>query len=131
MWIVTYFHRFVSSPSFSLSVGVSLFVIGELGNFYHHLLLKNLRPGSSSSGSGREYGTPTGGLFDLVTMPHYFFELVAWFGIAVTSSSLNSLLVVLSMTSYLAGRSVATRSWYIDNVKGYPSGRRALVPFIF
>lgn len=66
-----------------------------------------------------------------MAMPHYTFELVSWMGIAITAGSLNSLLVVGSMTSYLAGRSVATKRWYLANVKGFPKDRKAIIPFLF
>lgn len=63
-------------------------------------------------------------------MPHYFFELIAWLGVALASQQLNSFLVFCSMFSYLAGRSEATQAWYKSNIKDYPE-RKNLVPFIF
>ena len=58
--------------------------VGQLGNLWHHWLLARMR---SAGGTG--YAIPRGGLFDLVTMPHYFFELLAWFGIAAVGAALN------------------------------------------
>ena len=46
---------------------------------------------------------PTGGLFSLVTCPHYFFELVSWWGLAVVSQHIHAVGVALGMTGYLAG----------------------------
>ncbi|KAL2334923.1 hypothetical protein Fmac_016136 [Flemingia macrophylla] len=47
--------------------GIVLFVVGIIGNFYHHYLLSKLR------GKGeKEYKIPKGGLFDLVICPHYY-----------------------------------------------------------
>ena len=117
----------------SLVLGVSIFVIGQLGNFYHHWLLANLRPNSTKAKDegASAYRIPTSGMFSLVTMPHYTFELVSWLGVAVVAGSLNSLLVVASMTSYLGGRSVATKSWYLKNLKGFPKDRKAIIPFLF
>lgn len=63
-------------------------------------------------------------------MPHYFFELVAWFGIAVTSQDLNVFLVFMSMFSYLLMRSKATKEWYLTNIQGFPKDRKLLVPFL-
>jgi len=111
-----------------LGLGVCLFILGTAGNFYHHWLLAQMR-GSGAASSG--YSVPQGGLFDLVTMPHYFFELLAWYGIAAVANQLNVLLVAMGMTSYLCGRSVVTTRWYIKNVKGYPPDRRNIIPFIF
>lgn len=117
----------------SLVIGISIFVIGQLGNFYHHWILARLRPSSTKEKdeSSNGYKIPTSGMFNLVTMPHYTFELVSWLGVSVVAGSLNSLLVVAGMTSYLAGRSVATKNWYLKNLKGFPKERKAIIPFLF
>ena len=42
--------------------------------------------------SGKEserYVMPTGGLFDVVTMPHYLFEITAWFGLAIVTQQVR------------------------------------------
>lgn len=115
-------------------LGLSLFVVGEFGNFYHHVLLAQLRaPEGKGAGSseGPKYMLPTGGLFEYVTMPHYFFELIAWYGLAVTVWRLNAFLVAADMTSYLAGRSVATTRWYKEKFGPLWPTKRHLVPGIF
>ena len=54
-----------------LPVGLALFGVGLLGNFYHHYLLATLRsPGET------KYKVPRGGCFEYVAAPHYFFELL-------------------------------------------------------
>lgn len=40
--------------------GLSLFFIGQAGNFYHHILLSRMRSAKSED----NYVVPTGGLFD-------------------------------------------------------------------
>lgn len=82
-----------------MKVGIALFAVGELGNLYHHYLLTTLRKDDSTSSKGKRYVAPRGGLFELVAMPHYFFELIAWLGIAFCSQQLNAFLEVLSHTS--------------------------------
>ena len=75
---------------------------------------------------------PHGGLFELVAMPHYFFELCAWLGVALVAQQLNALLVFGGMASYLGGRAVATSRWYHAQFgAAWPEGRRHLVPFVF
>lgn len=118
-----------------LNVGIACFVIGQIGNLYHHYLLSTLRKDKINDVKDKEqilktYKVPTGGLFNYVTMPHYFFELISWLGIALCAQQINVFLVFLSMTSYLAGRSIATNEWYKNNVKDYPN-RKNLVPFLF
>merc|ERR1712039_594231 len=118
-----------------LGLGLVFSVVGQLGNLYHHWLLANLRSGAATSkgdGSAQsKYVIPRGGLFKFVTAPHYFFELVAWLGIACTAQHLNAFLTVADMLSYLSGRSVATTNWYKSRFTDYPGDRKHLIPFVF
>lgn len=128
-WITLHFQHLVAPSSFSglfIKIGLVLFSTGELGNLYHHVLLANLRKNGST-----DYKIPTGGLFSFVATPHYFFELIAWLGIALVAQQGNALLVVCSMSSYLAGRSVATNRWNMEKLPGYDKNKKNIIPFVF
>lgn len=105
--------------------GLVLFVVGQAGNFYHHLLLANLRKTADG------YHIPHGGWFDYATCPHYFFEILAWLGIALLSSHLYAVLALVSMSGYLISRSIKTRQWYLKRFSDYPTKRKLMIPFIF
>lgn len=60
--------------------------VGEAGNFCHHRILASLRANDGDT----KYVPPSGGLFDLVAAPHYFFELVAWWGIGMVAVRFHS-----------------------------------------
>lgn len=120
----------------TLKYGLSAFIIGEIGNLYHHYLLSTLR---KESGKGEtktalptksNYSVPKGALFEFVTMPHYLFELIAWLGIAIISQDFNVFMVFASMFTYLLTRAKATKIWYLKNVDNYPSERKVLIPFL-
>ncbi|KAL8805335.1 MAG: hypothetical protein Q9182_002009 [Xanthomendoza sp. 2 TL-2023] len=68
------------------STSVILYAIGELGNFYTHLVLRSLR-----SSGGSERGIPHGLGFGIVTCPNYMFETLAWLGICGVTWSLASI----------------------------------------
>ncbi|EGB03883.1 hypothetical protein AURANDRAFT_33417 [Aureococcus anophagefferens] len=122
-----------------------LYAVGELGNLYHHVLLAKQRAGQqkrakfptskapiSARGGSSDYVVPTGAGFDLCTMPHYLFEIVAWLGVAAAAGQLNAYLVALGMASYLGGRAVATTRWYEAKFGAkWPKGRAHLVPGVF
>ena len=130
-WFILHFQKLVViskdiySPS--IIIGTVLFLVGEIGNFYHHFLLSNLRKNAEAK---TKYINPTGGLFDYVATPHYFFELVAWLGIALIAQQGNALLVFFSMSSYLVGRSVATNRWNSNNIKDYKN-KKNIIPLLF
>jgi hypothetical protein len=108
-------------------LGLSLYTIGTMGNLYHHYLLANLR----KPGNKAYYKVPVGGLFHYVAAPHYFFELMAWLGVAFVSMHIISLLTFLGMTVYLVGRSDAQMKWNKKNLVNYPEERLRIVPFVF
>ncbi len=114
----------------SAILGMSLFLTGLAGNYYHHVMLSELRKDSSASA---KYVAPKGGLFQYVATPHYFFELLGWLGIAVTAEHGNAYLVFASMTSYLSGRAVSQNQWNKDmfSKEEWPEDRKNLVPFLF
>lgn len=50
----------------------------QLGNLYHHWLLAGLRaPAIAGGAATKKYEVPRGGFFNLVTCPHYLFEVRA------------------------------------------------------
>ena len=106
--------------------GIILFIVGISGNLYHHYHLSKLRQGRE-----RGYKIPTGGLFGLVTCPHYLFEILTFAGIACASQTVYSFSVIAGTTFYLMGRSWATRNCYNSKFPDYPREIKALVPFIF
>ena len=97
------------------------------GNFYHHFLLATLRnPGEKA------YKVPTGGLFEYVAAPHYLFEIIGWYGMAIASQHSINLLTCVGMTVYLFERATAQSEWNRKNLKDkYPLSRKHIVPFIF
>ncbi len=114
------------SVLFSSALGAVVFLLGELGNLYHHVLLARLRGPADKS-----YQIPQGGLFRLVACPHYFFEIVAWVGIAIMSKQLMVFGVISFSVFYLLARSVSTVRWYKAKFADYPSERKAIIPYVF
>jgi hypothetical protein len=116
-------------------LGIGLFGLGSIGNLYHHYLLAQLRPSTTTNdtSSNKKYVAPKGGLFDYVAAPHYLFELIAWLGIAVCSEQLTSYLNLLSMTCYLAARSQNQNNWNKSKFdeKEWPASRKNMVPFLY
>ena len=128
-----------ASPPLVLA-GALTFALAQAGNYYHHLLLRNLRRDTSAgspAGSAAvnekkgKYAVPRGGLFDLVVCPHYLLEALAWAGAALCADSLLTWLVPFWVMSMLSGRSLATAKWY-ESYFGdeWPKGRKAIVPFV-
>lgn len=137
-----------------VALGTVFFLLGEAGSFWHHAHLARLRTRPSKhmprvrrntqilnqpllsgddSGKGEHiYVLPSGGLFDYVATPHWFCELIGFFGLSIVAWHLHALLIPMGMTSYLAGRAVSSTRWYKDHFGDkYPSCRRHLVPLVW
>jgi hypothetical protein len=114
------------------TLGYAFFIVGIVGNFYHHVLLASLRKDSSNKGEKR-YQPPVGGAFSLVATPHFFFELLVWLGIACVAQQVHAFLVLAAMTSYLTARAKNTNEYYFVKFgkDEWPRSRKAIVPGVF
>lgn len=113
--------------------GFGLFFAGQIGNTWAHLKLRRLRLSNGLGGKG----LPEGGLFSLVSCPHYSFEITTWAGFALMADVWGAYVFFVVSTAILASyardRHLAYRREF-DGEEGrsrYPASRRALVPFIF
>jgi 3-oxo-5-alpha-steroid 4-dehydrogenase 1 len=114
----------LTSPRFL--IGVAMFLGGFAVNWHADEVLRTLRaPGE------RGYKIPHGGLYRFVSAPNYFGELVEWSGFAIAAWSPAALAFVVWTAANLAPRAWANHRWYQRTFPDYPTGRRALVPFIF
>jgi len=114
----------LASPRFI--AGAALFLTGFVINQHADEVLRTLRaPGE------RGYKIPHGGLYRFVSAPNYFGELVEWSGFALAAWSPAALVFVVWTAANLAPRAWANHRWYRRTFADYPTGRRALVPFLF
>ncbi|OVA03256.1 3-oxo-5-alpha-steroid 4-dehydrogenase [Macleaya cordata] len=105
-----------SDPQIDLKlVGIVVFLVGIVGNFYHHYILSKLREKND-----KEYKIPTGGLFGLVICPHYLFEILVFVGVSLISQTVYPISFTIGTAFYLTGRSYATRNWYLSKFPSFP-----------
>ncbi|KAI9259288.1 3-oxo-5-alpha-steroid 4-dehydrogenase-domain-containing protein [Sporodiniella umbellata] len=107
--------------------GLALWTAGFLSNMYHDLLLFRLRKNKT-----QRYFIPQGALFNYVSCPNYFSELVEWVGFAMaTGHSTPALLFVLSTAANLMPRAWKTHAWYRQQFQdNYPKQRKAVIPYL-
>ncbi len=114
-------------------VGLGLFCLGQFGNASAHLKLRALRERSGE----KTLKIPHGGMFELVSGPHYLFEIVTWVGFAVLAQvwgayGFLALGTVIIITSYALPR----HKKYLEEFDGkdgrplYPENRKAILPFL-
>lgn len=113
----------------TLYLGLFLWLIGEVGNFKTHLILRDLRqPGTTTR------KLPTGWGLDKVTCPNYGFEILSWVGILVTSSSWAAVVFlafsVVQMGVWAKKKEVRYREEFRGR-EGYVGKRWVMIPGVW
>ena len=77
-----------------------------------------------------EYVIPKGWLFNYISCPHYFGEIIEWAGWALLTWSLPGLAFFVFTFANLFPRALSSHKWYRRNFADYPSERKAVIPCI-
>lgn len=127
MIVVHYLSLGLPEPSIDLKyLGLIIFTLGIVGNYYHHNLLSKLRKNNE-----KEYKIPQGGLFNLVICPHYLFEIIVFVGISFISQTHLAFACTFGDSIYLIARSYETRKWYVNKFEDFPKHVKCVIPYIF
>ncbi len=106
-------------------VGVAVFAVGYRINRWADAVLAGLRrPGETG------YKIPRGGLYELISCPNYFGELLEWLGWAIATWSVAGLSFAVFTAANLVPRALTHHRWYREKFPEYPRSRRAVVPFV-
>jgi hypothetical protein len=104
-------------------IGLLIFAVGFVINRHADYMLLALRkPGETG------YKIPYGFLYDYITCPNYFGEIVEWIGFAIAARSLPAFSFAVWTIANLAPRAVLHHKWYLEKFPNYPKNRRALIP---
>lgn len=115
-------NEWLQDPRFIL--GVILFVAGYYINKKSDAMLRALRASST------DYQIPRGFLFNRVSMPNYFGEVLTWCGFALACWSLAGLSFVLFTMANLVPRALTNHRWYREKFANYPADRKAIFPWV-
>lgn len=111
------------SPAFL--IGLALFVTGYRINRWADRVLATLRkPGETG------YKIPRGGLYEVISCPNYFGELLEWTGFAIAASSSAGWAFVVFTAANLVPRAIAHHRWYRAKFPDYPPWRKAVIPMV-
>lgn len=105
--------------------GLCLFGYGLLTNWWADDRLIRLRkPGEQG------YRIPRGGLFERVSCPNHFGEMLEWCGYALLTWSAPAAVFAAWTILNVLPRSLAHHRWYRETFSDYPSRRKAVWPGI-
>ena len=93
-------------------------------------IMRNLRPANEIITAANRYKIPTGGLYEYITNPAYFGEIVAWTGFLVMTWSPTFLPVLFITLGNLVPRAFEQHKWYLKKFPNYPKNRKVLIPLL-
>ena len=106
-------------------LGIALFIIGFLINQKSdHMLIHLRKPGETG------YKIPSGFLFNYVSCPNLFGELIQWSGFALMAWNLPAFTFLVWTFANLIPRATGHHRWYKSQFDHYPKKRKAVIPGI-
>ena len=105
--------------------GLVLFMAGMLINWRADNMLIGLRKAGET-----HYAIPEGWLFNKISCPNLLGELIEWMGFALLCWNLPALTFFTWTAANLIPRALSHHKWYKEKFKGYPPGRKAIIPFL-
>jgi 3-oxo-5-alpha-steroid 4-dehydrogenase 1 len=112
--------------SWPFITGLIMFAIGAFINWRADSLLIGLRKDGSTG-----YKIPHGFLFDKISCPNHFGEMLEWSGYALMSFNLPALAFAVWTLANLIPRALAHHKWYKAHFSDYPKYRKAFLPGIW
>lgn len=116
--------------------GLISFGIGAYINiFSDYSMIKQRR--ENIHGLNGQYIIPRGFLFNYISCPNYFGEIIEWLSFIVISSSFSSFVFFITNISFLYPRAIQYHEWYKENFKNEfendkdLSERKAILPFLY
>mmetsp|Transcript_22385 Transcript_22385/g.43886 ORF Transcript_22385/g.43886 Transcript_22385/m.43886 type:complete len:331 (+) Transcript_22385:506-1498(+) len=114
-------------------LGIIVFIVASYEQHRCHRILAGLRNSDVTSmvHQKRQYFMPKGRLFEYVSCPHYFTEVLIYLGLALMDVHNVSLWLAVMFTGLNLGlTAVRSHSWYKAKFEDYPAHRKAFIPFI-
>jgi 3-oxo-5-alpha-steroid 4-dehydrogenase 1 len=145
-WIVTTLHGYLNgswASTFAPNVGwewfgdprfisgIAVYYVGLGINLHSDHIVRNLRTKEEIRHGIKEYRIPRGGLFEYVSNPSYFSELLFWVGFALFTWSLAGVYILAVSAANLVPRAISTHRWYLEKFPDYPRDRRILFPGVW
>lgn len=106
-------------------LGIILFFTGMYINMSSDNKLLGLRKGGKKG-----YFIPYGGLFNYVSSPNLFGEIIEWLGWAILCWCMPAFSFALWTMANLIPRAIDHHRWYKRRFEDYPKERKAVVPFL-
>ncbi len=110
---------------FRFIIGIALFFTGMYINLKADNKLIRLRQPNETG-----YKIPTGWMFDTISCPNLWGELIEWAGFAILCWNLPAFTFFIWTAANLIPRALSHHRWYKSYFESYPEKRKAIIPYI-
>lgn len=125
-----FFLGYLYSPgSFHLTdahvlIGGTLFMTGMIINHIADTKLIGLRK------QNQGYQIPKGWLFEYISCPNHFGEMIEWIGFAIVAYNMAAVSFAVWTICNLIPRTLNHHAWYKETFNDYPKDRKAVIPYL-
>ena len=138
-FLIHYIHRtFIFPFVIHSSKNNPLEITFGLGMYINiHSDYSMIKQRNANKDTNNKYIIPRGFMYELISCPNYFGELVEWLGFFVLSNSFSGLVFFVSTFANLFPRAIQYHQWYKNKFKDefhsdkILTQRKAIVPFLF
>lgn len=107
--------------------GCVVMITGMTINIYHDYYMIKLR----NKKKGQGYILPYGFLFNFISCPNYFGEIIEWGGYWMLSGNFSAFVFFISTLANLFPRAIKYHHWYKEKFReDFPLSRKAIIPFV-
>ena len=124
-YLLGYMHpQLLNLDSLHVLFGGFIFLTGMIINRWADRSLIALRERQQG------YQIPKGGLFEYISCPNHFGEIIEWVGFALIAWNLPAVTFAIWTFCNLSPRSLNHHNWYKESFDKYPNNRKAIIPYI-
>lgn len=127
---ITWLDIFASILTIKHAIGFVVFVYASIIQHKCHVILANLRRDRSGRVISKQYYVPSGYMFQLVTCPHFFAEIIIYIVISIIVNNTEWFIIATLVTSNQIVSALIQHRWYKSVYKEYPTDRKAIIPFL-
>lgn len=107
--------------------GSVVMLIGMIINIFHDYYMIKLR----NQKKGQGYILPYGFLYNFISCPNYFGEIIEWGGYWMLTGNFSAFVFFISTVANLFPRAIKYHHWYKEKFREeYPLSRKAIIPFV-
>lgn len=124
-------HFLFNDINIRLIIGITIFLCAAYQQYLANVILVNLRKNEDGKIMTYKYKIPSGGLFDIISCPHMFCEVLIYMAICIILWGSRTWPYIFAWVLINQCEcAMVNHWWYKSKSETYPKVRRAIIPYI-